>query len=64
MGFPAMIALSAAIELPIKEYVPSMQELLKKLGIDDFDLPANSADLAKDIVSALEARAIWARYGL
>lgn len=31
--FPAMIALAALIEVPIKEYVPTMQELLKAIGV-------------------------------
>jgi membrane protease YdiL (CAAX protease family) len=34
VGFPAMIALAALIEVPIKEYVPTTQELLKRFGVD------------------------------
>jgi serine protease SohB len=32
--------------------------------IDHFGWSANSTDFAQDLVSALEARALWARYGL
>jgi membrane protease YdiL (CAAX protease family) len=32
IGFPAMIALAALVEVPIREYIPTMQELLKAAG--------------------------------
>src|SRR2546430_646716 len=34
------------------------------VGIDALDLLAGRADLAGDLISALETRALWARYGL
>jgi serine protease SohB len=34
------------------------------VAIDRFGWPVNSTDFAQDLVSALEARALWARYGL
>jgi ClpP class serine protease len=34
------------------------------IGVETFDPNAYSTDFAQDLVSALEARALWARYGL
>ncbi|HEY7297116.1 MAG TPA: S49 family peptidase [Xanthobacteraceae bacterium] len=34
------------------------------VGVDAFELFADRADFARDLVSTLEARALWARYGL
>jgi uncharacterized protein len=34
IGFPAMIALAAIIEVPITKYIPTMQELLKAIGVN------------------------------
>ena len=34
IGFPGMIAVVAAIEVPINQYVPTMQDILNWLGID------------------------------
>jgi membrane protease YdiL (CAAX protease family) len=34
IGFPALIALGAAIEVPISRYVPSIQDVLNSLGIN------------------------------
>jgi membrane protease YdiL (CAAX protease family) len=33
IGMPALLSLGAAIEVPIKEYVPSMQDILDRLGV-------------------------------
>ena len=33
IGFPAMLALSAAVEAPIMRYVPSMEDILRQVGI-------------------------------
>jgi serine protease SohB len=34
------------------------------VGVDAFEFFADRADFARDLVSALETRALWARYGL
>jgi membrane protease YdiL (CAAX protease family) len=33
VGFPAMLTLSAAVEQPIMRYVPSMEDLLRQIGV-------------------------------
>jgi ClpP class serine protease len=34
------------------------------IAVDQFGWSLNSTDFAQDLVSALEARALWGRYGL
>lgn len=34
LGFPAMIALSAGLEIPIRQFIPSMQEILQAIGLN------------------------------
>jgi membrane protease YdiL (CAAX protease family) len=54
IGFPAMIALSAAVEVPLSRYVPNLGEVLKELGIP-FDLKGSN-----EAVSAMVQHAPWA----
>jgi uncharacterized protein len=42
IGFPAMLTLSAAVEQPIARYVPSLEDLLRQLGVP-FDWPGIEA---------------------
>jgi membrane protease YdiL (CAAX protease family) len=34
LGFPAMIALSAGLEIPIRQFIPSMQDILQAIGLN------------------------------
>jgi membrane protease YdiL (CAAX protease family) len=53
IGFPAMIALSAAIEGPISKVVPNLGDILKAVGVP-FDMKG-----ANDAISEMVKRAPW-----
>ena len=53
IGFPAVIALGAAIGIPIERYIPSLQDILQSIGIDiDFEG-------AEKVVAKLVGQSPW-----
>jgi uncharacterized protein len=59
IGFPAMIALSVAIEVPLTRYVPSLGEILKDLGVP-FDMKGSGEAVTEMVQHAPWALAIFA----
>ena len=59
IGFPAMIALSVAIEVPLTRYVPSLGDILRDLGLP-FDLKGSSEAVTEMVQHAPWALAIFA----
>jgi membrane protease YdiL (CAAX protease family) len=59
IGFPALIALGAAIEAPINKYLPSLQDVLDSLGVK-FEMEGANEFLPKLIRHSPWALAIFA----
>ena len=59
IGFPAMIALAAAIEGPISRVVPNLGDILKELGVP-FDMKGASEAVAEMVKQAPWGLAIFA----
>lgn len=54
LGFPAMIVLAAYVETPIKNFVPTMQELMQKIGVD-FEMEGST-----ELILAIVKETPWA----
>ena len=59
IGFPGMIALSAAVEIPITKYVPNLGEVLQSLGLP-VDMKGTSEAIGEMVKHAPWALAIFA----
>jgi membrane protease YdiL (CAAX protease family) len=59
IGLPALLAVAAAVELPIKEYVPSLKEFLDRIGIPLPELEGTDEMLGKLIGQSPWALALF-----
>jgi membrane protease YdiL (CAAX protease family) len=59
IGFPAMIALASIVEVPITKYVPTMQELMKAIGVN-FQMEGTTEAILAMVKDAPWALAIFA----
>jgi membrane protease YdiL (CAAX protease family) len=59
IGFPAMIAFAAMLEAPIKEFVPSMQEVMKAIGVQ-FQMEGTTEAILEMVKDAPWGLAIFA----
>ncbi|MBO0700118.1 MAG: CPBP family intramembrane metalloprotease, partial [Zavarzinella sp.] len=59
IGMPALLALGAAIEVPIERYVPSLQDLLNDLGLRGLQLEGTNEMIGKLIGDSPWALALF-----
>jgi membrane protease YdiL (CAAX protease family) len=59
IGMPALLALGAAVEIPIKQYVPSLQDILNDLGLRGLQLEGTNEMIGKLIGDSPWALALF-----